>query len=215
MVVNNEKRFHTTRLGKDFIPRGKLSCTLKPWKNLRNYGVLCNSNEEDIVPMDYLEHEVIFPHKTKIIRCFINRVCCFGNTATSRREDQNARWTWDLYRYAANCNSGAKLEKSGNLKHVVDQISLLLTTKWTPRQSHQIRRRWTFDCSVKFVTTYGSLTDSNPVWPGTKEEKILDAGTKGYSKNIYIFFTMGFTMHAPHTYRNGLKQNQTDRPRCK
>lgn len=50
----------------------------------------------DIVSMDYLEHEVICPHKTKIIRCFTNRVRHFGNTAMSKSENQNARLKAEL-----------------------------------------------------------------------------------------------------------------------
>ena len=61
-----------------------------------NWNAMRFKFEDDIVPMDYLELEVVGPHKEKILRCYTNQIMHFGNTATSRSEGQNARLKAEL-----------------------------------------------------------------------------------------------------------------------
>ncbi len=44
----------------------------------------------------YLEDEIIRPHRHKLIRCYTNQVSHFGNTSTSRVEEQHVKLKAEL-----------------------------------------------------------------------------------------------------------------------
>ena len=61
-----------------------------------NWALMQFKFEDNTVLLYYLEYKIIIPYKEKIIRCFTNQIYHFGNMATSRSENQNARLKREL-----------------------------------------------------------------------------------------------------------------------
>lgn len=114
VVSNCRKKFDEEESWQDFYSKWQTVVYANVLSEFHDAWELLSIKYEGSHPSCISYLDSLLKHKDKFIKCYTNKVKHFGNTATSRSESGHAKLKREL------------VVSTGNLKQVVDKISLLL-----------------------------------------------------------------------------------------